>query len=72
MRSIDIVTNIVWYPTQWHLNGTKEWIPGFLQSIYYVGVLVGATVFGQLSDIYGRKRVGTTGNMREETCIGIY
>lgn len=47
--------------TEWQLYGTNEWIPGFLQSIYYAGVLIGATVFGQLSDIYGRKIVGMTG-----------
>ncbi|XP_077975674.1 solute carrier family 22 member 15-like isoform X2 [Styela clava] len=47
--------------SQWDLTEDRSWIPGFLQSIFYVGFMPGTIVFGQLSDRYGRKKISVIG-----------
>ncbi|XP_077968401.1 solute carrier family 22 member 15-like isoform X2 [Styela clava] len=47
--------------SQWDLTEDRSWIPGFLQSIFYVGCMPGTIVFGQLSDRYGRKKISVIG-----------
>lgn len=42
---------------QWKLICSKGYFVDLIQSVYMVGVLVGAVLFGPLSDIYGRRRV---------------
>ncbi|XP_077975590.1 solute carrier family 22 member 15-like [Styela clava] len=47
--------------SQWDLTEDRSWIPGFLQSIFYVGFMPGTIVFGQLSDRYGRTKISVIG-----------
>nr|XP_039252270.1 solute carrier family 22 member 15-like [Styela clava] len=45
--------------TEWHLTEKEiNWIPGLLQSIFFLGFMVGTVLFGQLSDKYGRRSIG--------------
>ncbi|XP_039268363.2 solute carrier family 22 member 15-like [Styela clava] len=50
-------SNVQTIVTEWNLTDSRNWIPGFLQSMFYVGYMPGAIIMGQLSDLYGRKRV---------------
>ena len=51
---IDFTVNFVSF--QWDLFNNLE-IPGYIQSIFMLGVLVGNLLSGKLSDSYGRKTV---------------
>ncbi|XP_064639521.1 organic cation/carnitine transporter 2-like [Lineus longissimus] len=43
--------------TEWDLVCDQDWIPDAISSIQMAGVVVGAFSVGQLSDLFGRKRV---------------
>ena len=44
-------------PSQWDLICSRSYYPNLSQSGYFIGTLIGAWVFGNLSDIYGRKKI---------------
>ncbi|VDK73296.1 unnamed protein product [Cylicostephanus goldi] len=41
---------------QWNLQGDRAWIKATVQSLYYIGHMVGATLWGIVSDKFGRKK----------------
>ncbi|XP_066562650.1 solute carrier family 22 member 15 isoform X2 [Amia ocellicauda] len=43
--------------SEWYLVGDAEYEVSMANSLYFGGVLIGAVTFGQLSDIYGRKKI---------------
>ena len=48
---------IVPSPLQWDLICSRSYYPNLSQSVYFIGMLIGAWVFGNLSDTYGRKKI---------------
>ena len=42
---------------QWELICGKSFYPNLAQSGYFMGLLIGAWLFGTLSDMYGRKKM---------------
>lgn len=45
------------FSLQWGLVCDKEWLRAFGDSIFMVGVMLGSTIFGALSDKYGRRPI---------------
>ena len=43
--------------SQWDLICSRSYYPNLSQSGYFIGLLIGAWVFGNLSDTYGRKKI---------------
>ena len=41
---------------QWNLICSKSYYPNLVQSCYFLGFLMGSWAFGNLADVYGRKR----------------
>ncbi|CAJ0607765.1 unnamed protein product [Cylicocyclus nassatus] len=41
---------------RWNLQGDRAWIKATVQSLYYIGHMVGATLWGIVSDKFGRKK----------------
>ena len=48
---------IVPSPSQWDLICSRSYYPNLSQSGYFIGLLIGSWVFGNLSDTYGRKKI---------------
>ena len=48
---------IVPSPLQWDLICSRSYYPNLSQSAYFIGLLIGSWVFGNLSDTYGRKKI---------------
>ena len=44
-------------PSQWDLICSRSYYPNLSQSGYFIGLLIGSWVFGNLSDTYGRKKI---------------
>ncbi len=44
-------------PTQWDLICSKSSLPNLTQSGFFIGLLLGAWLFGTLTDTFGRKKV---------------
>ena len=44
-------------PLQWSLVCSYKYVTNFFTTLMMLGILVGASVFGQLADMYGRRHV---------------
>ena len=44
-------------PSQWDLICSRSYYPNLSQSGYFIGLLIGSWLFGNLSDTYGRKKI---------------
>ncbi|KAK1159245.1 solute carrier family 22 member 5-like isoform X1 [Acipenser oxyrinchus oxyrinchus] len=56
--------------TQWDLVCSNDWKIPLTSSVFYLGVLCGSFISGQLSDRYGRKVV-LFGTMAVQTCFSV-
>uniref|UniRef100_A0A914DR38 Major facilitator superfamily (MFS) profile domain-containing protein n=2 Tax=Acrobeloides nanus TaxID=290746 RepID=A0A914DR38_9BILA len=53
---------------RWEIVCDRHFLKSFIQSMYYVGQLIGAIVFGSLGDRLGRKKIVFTAMILEIVC----